>query len=377
MASAGGGEARPAHRGKVAGELSKVFEFNPAGPNWAHGVLFLDVALMPLVVIWAIGREQYLSSAVFGALYVVLADPGGAYGQRTARNAGFGLVGAAVTALGFGIAGTGWGWLVLAAFAVTLVAGLAVTFGVHRFDAALLLNLWFITALDLGASFHRHAHVTSHVWAQVLAWAAGSALWIAVTFVVRLMRGRKDVAQPIAELPRDTSPRKLTQPLIMTALIRAAAIAGSVAIAFGLDLSHAAWLPIATLVAMKPSLEQTTLVAVQRLVGALIGALAAALLLLLPTNQHGLRLFEITRALEVVTIVLFLHAAAVRFWNYTLYTAAIAAAVLITEDLKQPSNYAAQGARVLWTLGGVGIGVLVMLLAGLLAKTGTARPRPA
>jgi O-antigen ligase len=58
--------------------------------------------------------------------------------------------------------------------------------------------------------------------------------------------------------------------------------------------------------------------------------------------------------------------------------AAIAAAVLILLDLPQPSNYGAEGDRVLWTLCGVGIAVLVMLLAGLLAK-GTARtpPQPA
>jgi hypothetical protein len=44
------------------------------------------------------------------------------------------------------------------------------------------------------------------------------------------------------------------------------------------------------------------------------------------------------------------------------------AGVLILIDLPQPSDYAAEGYRVLWTLCGVVIGVLVMLLAGLLAK---------
>ena len=43
-------------------------------------------------------------------------------------------------------------------------------------------------------------------------------------------------------------------------------------------------------------------------------------------------------------------------------------------DLPQPSNYSAEGYRVLWTLCGVGIGVLVMLLAGLLAKRAAAAP---
>ena len=102
-------------------------------------------------------------------------------------------------------------------------------------------------------------------------------------------------------------------------------------------------MPIAAIVAMKPSLEQTTLVAAQRLAGALIGAAAAALLLLIPASEHGLRLFAITLGLEVVALVLFMHAAAIRFWNYALYCAAIAAAVLILLDLPQPSNYGCRG----------------------------------
>ncbi len=199
-----------------------------------------------------------------------------------------------------------------------------------------------------------------------------------MTFVAWLVRGREDRPQPVAELPGDTARRKLTRPLIMFAVIRAVAIAGSVALAFGLNLSHGYWMPIAAMVAMKPSLQQSTLLGVQRVAGALIGAAAAALLLLIPASEHGLRLFAVERGLEVVALVLLMHGAAIRFWNYALYGAAIAAGVLILVDLPQPSSYAAEGYRVLWTLCGVGIGVLVMLLAGLLAqRTAQAPPQPA
>jgi hypothetical protein len=348
--------------------LSKVFELNPSGLNWPRAVMFFDVVLVPLVVVWAVGHPEYLLSAVFGALLAGLADPGGAYGYRAVRVVGFALVGAAVTALAFGLSGSAWGWLVLAGFAVTLVAGLAVIFGAHRFVAAVLLNVWFIVGLALGVSLHRHSDITNHAWAQVLAWVGGSALWIAVTFVAWLIGGRRDMRPPIAEFPGDTSARPLTRPLTAFAVLRALAIAGSIAIAFGLDLSHAAWLPIAAIIAMKPRLEQTTLVAAQRVVGALIGAVAAGLLLLAPANEHGLRLFSIERGMEVVAIVLFMHGAAIRFWNYAMYSAAIAAGVLILLDLPEPSNYSAEGDRVLWTIAGVGIAVLVMLPAGLLAK---------
>ena len=266
----------------------------------------------------------------------------------------------------------------LAAFAVTLAAGLAVTFGVHRFVAALLLNIWFIVALGVAFSLHHQARITSYTWAQVLAWAGGAALWIAVTFIEWLVRGRQDRPQPVAEIPGDTARRPLTRPLIMFAVIRALVIAGTVALAFGLNLSHGYWMPVAAIVAMKPSLQQTTLIAVQRLSGALTGAAAAMLLLLIPANEHGLRLLSITLGLEMVAIVLIMHAVAIRLVNYALYSAAIAAAVLTLLDLPQPSNYGAEGDRVLWTLCGVGIAVLVMLLAGLLAKrTAKTPPRPA
>jgi uncharacterized membrane protein YccC len=238
-----------------------------------------------------------------------------------------------------------------------------------------LLNLWFVVTLGIGVSFHHYAHITSYTWAQVLAWAGGSALWVAVTFIAWLVRGRQDQPQPVAELPGDTSRQELTRPLAMFAVIRALAVAGTVALAFGLNLSHGYWMPIAAIAAMQPSLQQSTLIAGQRLVGALIGAAAAALLLLIPASETGLRLLAVEHGLAIVALVILMHGAAIRFWNYALYCGAIAAGVLILVDLPQPGSYSAVGYRVLWTLCGAGIGLLVMLLAGLLARR-TARTPP-
>ena len=50
----------------------------------------------------------------------------------------------------------------------------------------------------------------------------------------------------------------------------------TVAIAFGLHVPDADWMPIAALVAMKPSLAESTLVAVQRPARAIIRAAVAA-----------------------------------------------------------------------------------------------------
>jgi hypothetical protein len=357
--------------------LSKVFELNAAGLNWPRAVMILDVMLVPLVVFWSIGHAEYLVSALFGALFTALADPGGSYGQRVARKTEFAAVGAGLTALGFGIGGDAWGWLVLAAFAVTLAAGLAVKFGVHRFVTGMLLNIWFIIVLSLAFGFHHQTLITQYTWAQTLAWVGGAAVWISATFIAWLIRGRKDMPQPIAELPGDTSRHELTRPVIMFAVIRAVVMAGTFALAFGVPLSHGFWMPIAAMVAMRPSLEGAALVGLQRIAGALIGAGAAVLLLLIPAHQHGLTLLTITFGLEVVAIVFLMHAVGIRFWNYAVYYGAISAAILILLDLPQPSEYSAEGYRILWTVCGVAIGVGVMLLATLLGKrTAKSPPQP-
>jgi hypothetical protein len=272
--------------------------------------------------------------------------------------AAFAAIGAALTALGFWVPSLGWGAATLAAGVVTLGAGLALRFGAHRFVAAMLLNVWFLIAITLPAAYGADG-VTSHTWAQALAWLAGCTLWIALAGIQWLARGRKDRTAPVPEIPGDTSRHELTKPVIAFAVIRAVAITITVAIALGLDLAYADWMPLAALVAMKPSLEQTTLVGEQRLVGAFLGAIVASALLLTIENQD---------ALQLIMLVIFGLGTSIRTVNYALYNAAIAAGVLIALGLPDPSNLSAEGKRVLFTFIGVAIGVLVMLLAGLLAK---------
>jgi hypothetical protein len=380
MASATGTEAQPAHRSKLVGWLAEVFQLNPAGLQWPRAVMFLDIALVPLVLFWAIGYEQYLLSALFGALWTWLADPGGSYGQRVSRMAIYAATGAGLTALGFGIGGDAWGWLVLAASAVTLVASLAVVmFGPRGFVNALMLNIWFIIALAVAFGFHHSSHhITQYTWAQTLAWTGGAALWIVVSFIWWLISGRhQDQPQPIAELPGDTSRQKLTPPIVVFAVLRTVVIAGTSAIAFGANPSHGVWLVFSALIAMKPSLEQSTVTAMQRLAGALIGAGVAILLLLIPANVHGLHLVAVTLGLEAVALVLLAHAAATRFLSYAVFYTFVSAGVLTLLDVLQPTDYSAEGYRVLWVFCGVAIGVVVMLLAGLLGRRkAKAPPQP-
>ena len=71
-----------------------------------------------------------------------------------------------------------------------------------------------------------------------------------------------------------------------------------------------------------------------------------------------------------------MHVARFASGKYPLYCGTIAAGVLIMPDLLQPSAYGAEGDQVLLRLCGVAIGVLVMFLAGPLAKRAPAAEQP-
>ncbi len=354
-------------------QLKKVFEVNWQGFNLRRGAVLAVVLGLLLIVGVLPDERRYFLSAIFGALFLAIGDPGGDYGPRVRAMALMAGAGALLTAVGFGIGGGPWEFVVLAAFVVTSLGGLAVTYGLHRFVAAYLLNIWFIIALGLPTllsfglprAFHSGL-IHTEPWKQALAWLTGSALWVAYTFIMWLARGRVTAPQPVAEIPGDISPRPLSRPLVLFAVIRAVAVSSAVAIAFGLQLPNAYWMPFAVIIAIKPDLQQSTFIAVQRVAGTILGAGVAALILLAVDNRT---------ALEVIIVVLFAVAASIRFVNYAWYTAAMAAALLTAMDVPHPSSLADEGRRILFTFAGVGIAVIVMFLADRL-KTRAAAAAP-
>ena len=138
-----------------------------------------------------------------------------------------GLIGALVTALGYGIGGDAWGWAVLATFVVTVLAGLAIDIDLYAFVAAVLLNVWLL--ITLSAATGLPAGVSPDPWQQALAWLIGSAIWIAFTFLLWLVRGRSSRPSPLPEIPADAPPVKLARPVVLFTIIRALAVTASVA----------------------------------------------------------------------------------------------------------------------------------------------------
>ena len=244
--------------------LNDVFALNRKGLNVPRGLEALVVLSLPFIVLIALDEEKYLLSVAFGVVFVAASDPGGELAARLRPVLGTAIAGALLTWFGFAIGDGGWGFVVVATFVVTVLCGLTMAFGIHTFIAAYLINAWFLVAISVPLSY-QSSGVSTTAWSQALAWLIGSALWIALMLIGWLARHRGPVASHFPEIPTDTTPVPLTPPRIFYAVIRAAAVAIAVAIAFGFDLPNADWMPIATLVAMKASLDQSVLVAEQRL----------------------------------------------------------------------------------------------------------------
>ncbi len=141
-------------------------------------------------------------------------------------------------------------------------------------------------------------------------------------------RGRVTEPQRLAEIPA-ISRRGADPADDPFAVIRAAALAIAVAISFGLKLPVAYWMPIATIIAMKPP-AASDLFAEQRIAGTVVGAAVAALVLLAVDNRT---------ALEVIVVVLVALAASIHGVNYAWYTAALGGAILIAADVPHPSTW--------------------------------------
>lgn len=344
-------------------KVAEVFGFDRSKLNWPLGITVAVALFLPLVLLALIDQDVYWLSVSFGVLFVGLGDPGGRLASRAAYAAVFGLAGAVVTAWGVAVGDAGWAWVTLSTVAVTLATGLAIRFGVRRFVTGSLLTAWFLIAISLPPGFAA-AGITLDPWLQALAWLAGAGAWFVLSSVVSFVRRRPDRPPLVAEIPTDTKGSALTRPLVVYAVLRTVAVSGAVALAFGFHLPYADWTPIAAQVAMKPDARQSKLVATQRVVGTILGAVVASVLLLTIDQVY---------ALAGAMVVLALVGGAFRTANYALYTTGIAGTALIALDISDPTNLATEGLRILFTFIGVAIAIAVMALAGALTRRSAGR----
>ena len=107
--------------------VAKLFELNREGLNLQRALMSVGVLPVPAIILAALDKQQYLLSAALGALSVSLIDAGAEFGFPAWRMAEVAVVGALLSALGFGIGAGAWEIVVLAAFVVTWLASTRAT----------------------------------------------------------------------------------------------------------------------------------------------------------------------------------------------------------------------------------------------------------
>jgi hypothetical protein len=360
--SAAGGAAPRRSSEEAFSWIASLFTIDRSKFHPLLGAIVAVIVAVPVIVLGARGYTDLGFSLVFAFLFTALVDltVPGTRASRVRWSVAFVLGGTLLTIPAFLLGGGGWFVATLAVFLSTLLATFAAAYGKRGALAGSLLNAWFVVNLVLAFPLHASlAHTWTLAWQQAVAWLAGGVLWLVVSVVIWLVQRARQPSSP-ATPPQDTAgaaPVRLSPPLIRFALIAATAVALSTAITLGLDLSHADWMPIATLIALKPSVDASAYIGGQRVAGALLGGILAVLLL---SAVHD------KTVLEVVIVLFVALGVAIHGVNYALYCTCIATGLLIGLGLPDPGNLSANVERILWSLVGVLIALAVMWLADLI-----------
>ena len=124
-------------------------------------------------------------------------------------------------------------------------------------------------------------------------------------------------------------------------------------VASGIHVVRGYWIPMTVVIVLKPNFGGTLQRAAQRITGTVLGALLAAMLLLVLTNPWWL-----LAALAVLAFATF----ALRNRNYTLFSLALTPMVMLMLDIAHPITVTDSFLRILHTI----IGSFIALLSGYL-----------
>jgi hypothetical protein len=359
---------RPAPRTSAASVLSwttSLFTLKPELFHPVYGLVMAAVLYVPLLLFKAAGHEGLWLSFSYGIIVPMACDylVSDAFTTRMRWSAVIVLVGALLTALGYVLGGASWPLVALAVFVSTLLGLLIAANGQRMAVAGVMLNIWFLIALSVTSALHQSpAQTWPLAGPQALAWLAGGVLWLVGAWVVWMVQ-RARARQPVPDTaPQNAAVARLSRPQVSYAVLAAVAVALATAVAWGFGLPNADWMPVATIIAIKPSLEASTYVGGQRVAGTLVGAILATILLY---TVHDRTLLEV---LLVAAVAL---GNAAHDMNYALYCVGITTNILIWLGLPHPASVTDTWQRVAWTLIGAGIAVAVMLLAD---RTDTSAP---
>jgi hypothetical protein len=325
--------------------------------------------LSMLVVVAFIGAiDDAVLAALMATLFVTAAGGGGSMAERLPGMVQFTVIGAVLGGLAF--------WSTDSAWAVAFVLGLATYIGTlaaaegpAAAQAGLYLTMWPLFALMLGSA-------DTEPWTVVVAFLVGGAVAIGIT-AIRLRVSSAETAVDGDEPDElDTVPgssfgermaRAATSPIGIFAVLRSVAVVAAVVVGFLWISSYPLWVAITVIVVLKPSANQSVSTAVQRTLGTAVGvALAVLVAQVLPQNDA---------AVAVALLVCGFLMIAFNNANYTLFAAFLTAMLVFSQRLVQADAFEAGWERLLATVVGALIAIVVMVIAVALKPRFAAQQR--
>jgi hypothetical protein len=333
-----------------------LFEFKTDGIHWGLGVRVVVALLAPLIVMGPLGLTQYWGSLSFGVLFVGLSDIftlKAPIGYRLQRLGIITLLGALLTALGL-VLGLQWELAVLGTFVITLLCGATLAWGKPAAFGAYLLNIWFIASLSFKGG-------AAQALPQGLAWLIGGASYMLLVLVRFKRQSSSSEAAP-ATAP-SLSPKSLfetyfalfrfSNPKFRYILLKALAVMVGAAIGFGFGIPYGRWIPIYTLVVLQPDYEQTIDLFALRMLGTILAAALASVLLVGVHNQY---------ILALIVVVFAFIAASMHEANMLIYIFFNTTTLLLLLDFSTPGSLTDVWARMLNVFIGALIAVVVVFL---------------
>lgn len=321
---------------------------------------------MLLVVAFIDAIGDPVVAAMLATLFTTAAGGDGTMSQRLPGMVRFTIVGAAIGGLAY--------WSTESALTVAIVMGaatylgtLAAIKGPAAAKAGLYLTIWPLFALLMGSR-------DTEPWTVAAGFLVGGSVAIAIT-AIRLRVSSEDEAgehYPPEEMlsAKDSSwigkvGAAMVSPIGVFALLRTFAVVVAVVLGATFFSSYPLWVAITVIVVVKPTSSQSFSTAVQRTLGTAAGvAIATVVSSVLPTTDLAVALAFLSAG---VLMVAFNNA------NYTLFATFLTAMLVFGQRLAQEDALEAGWQRLLATLVGAGIAIVVMYVSNAVTPQ---RPEP-
>lgn len=351
--------------------LQPLFEITPGAKLAPARGLRTAVAIFLALLLLAVFGHTAFGNAVglgflLGVLFSSFCDFGASARARLVAMSALTIAGPFVVAVGRALS-PAWWLAALVVFVVTFLAGLLLAYGPLVGLIELQLTIVFVATLGIGGG-------PGTALPSALGFLLGGALVLLLTLVSLLLDDlwhhsvRPEAPVPVSASGISPGERVVSgrmELLFRQALLRALGAGAAAALAWGLGVPYPQWAPIVVIVCVRPKKETSVLVALQNIVGTILGVTLADLFI-----NSGQDPLVVALVLVVVVFIAF----TVKDLNYALFTFFMTNLLLLLISLSPPGVSRSQ-LRVFSVLVGAGIALAVTFLDDWLAQQHATRAR--